>query len=141
MISGDTPFAGAGLFYIPLEHHGNQNRSQEEVEVVVGIVRSLVAGEVRKTNSEGEVSLLTESDILIVAPYNAQVSAISEKLPRCRTGTVDKFQGQEAAVVIYSMTSSSATTRATLFTPRASSSARSRAAALSTVPRSDTTRR
>jgi uncharacterized protein len=46
-------------------------------------------------------------DILIVAPYNAQVVAIEEALPEARVGTVDKFQGQEAPVVIYSMATSS----------------------------------
>src|SRR5690606_35180976 len=53
---------------------------------------------------------LTEQEILIVAPYNAQVAALTEALPpamRERIGTVDRFQGQEAPVVIYSMTSSS----------------------------------
>ncbi len=49
------------------------------------------------------------SDILVVAPYKAQVSALAEALPEgTRVGTVDKFQGQQAPVVIYSMTSSSA---------------------------------
>ena len=46
-------------------------------------------------------------DILIVAPYNAQVFQLAEKIPNSRIGTVDKFQGQEAPVVIYSMTTSS----------------------------------
>ncbi len=53
--------------------------------------------------------MLLLSDILIVAPYNAHVSALAEKLPAgARVGTVDKFQGQEAPVVIYSMATSSA---------------------------------
>ena len=53
--------------------------------------------------------MLVTEDLLIVAPYNAQVAALKAKLPVVsdRIGTVDKFQGQEAAVVIYSMTSSS----------------------------------
>src|SRR6185503_3909917 len=46
-------------------------------------------------------------DILIIAPYNAQVFELQERLPGARVGTVDKFQGQEAAIVIYSMTTSS----------------------------------
>ena len=50
---------------------------------------------------------LTERDILIVAPYNAQVGALGERLPNARIGTVDKFQGQEAPIVIYSMATSS----------------------------------
>ena len=51
---------------------------------------------------------LCQKDILIIAPYNIQVSALQSRLPeKIRIGTVDKFQGQEAPVVIYSMTSSS----------------------------------
>jgi superfamily I DNA and/or RNA helicase len=45
-------------------------------------------------------------DILIIAPYNAQVFDLKEKIPVAKTGTVDKFQGQEAPIVIYSMTTS-----------------------------------
>ena len=50
-------------------------------------------------------------DILIIAPYNAQVAALAERLPGARIGTVDKFQGQEAPVVIYSMATSTPRTR------------------------------
>jgi uncharacterized protein len=47
-------------------------------------------------------------DVLIVAPYNAQVGAIKRLLPpEARVGTVDKFQGQEAPISIYSLTTSS----------------------------------
>ena len=50
---------------------------------------------------------LTLDDILIIAPYNAQVYELRQRLPGARIGTVDKFQGQEAPIVIYSMTTSS----------------------------------
>jgi len=50
---------------------------------------------------------LTASDILIVSPYNAQVFNLADRIPNMRIGTVDKFQGQEAPVVIYSMATSS----------------------------------
>ena len=50
---------------------------------------------------------LTESDVLVITPYNAQVRAITEALPGFRIGTVDKFQGQEAPISIYSMATSS----------------------------------
>jgi len=50
---------------------------------------------------------MTAADVLIVAPYNNQVGLLRQALPAARIGTVDKFQGQEAPVVIYSMTSSS----------------------------------
>src|SRR5207244_11144907 len=59
------------------------------------------------TNRHGETKPVTLDDILIVAPYNAQVSEIAERIPGARVGTVDKFQGQEAPVVVYSMATSS----------------------------------
>ncbi|GHN00445.1 nuclease [Cytophagales bacterium WSM2-2] len=105
-ISGNTPFDGAGLFYMPVEHRGNQNKSSEEVDVIVQVTGQLLSRG-KWTNSKGEIQPLTKEDILIVAPYNAQVAALLEKLPDMRIGTVDKFQGQEAPIVIYSMTASS----------------------------------
>ena len=62
----------------------------------------------RWIDREGESqSRSTPSDILVVAPYNAQVARSQERLPRgARVGTVDRFQGQEAPVVIYSMATS-----------------------------------
>ncbi len=105
VISGNTPFDGAGLFYVPVEHKGNQFRSIEEVNTVTKIVTQLLSAG-KWTNKEGATAALTKDDILIVAPYNAQVSALTEKLPGMRIGTVDKFQGQEAPVVIYSMAAS-----------------------------------
>ncbi|MDZ7650286.1 MAG: AAA domain-containing protein [Cytophagales bacterium] len=106
LIGGNTPFDGAGLFYLPVDHRGNQNKSAEEVKAVADIVAKLLSGG-QWTNSKGETQPLQKEDILIVAPYNAQVAALTEKLPGMRIGTVDKFQGQEAPVVIYSMTASS----------------------------------
>src|SRR5690606_3609717 len=50
---------------------------------------------------------LTLDDILVVAPYNAQVSALRDAIPGVRAGTVDRFQGQQAPIVIYSLTTSS----------------------------------
>lgn len=106
LISGGTPIDGAGLFYVPVAHTGNQSRSIEEVSVIVDLVNQILALG-KWTDNEGITKRLAAEDILIVAPYNAQVVAISEKLPEMRVGTVDKFQGQQAPIVIYSMTSSS----------------------------------
>jgi predicted RecB family nuclease len=106
VVSGNTPFDGAGLFYVPVEHRGNQNKSSEEISAIAHIVSQLILTG-KWTNATGETKPLIKEDILIVAPYNAQVSALIEKLPDMRIGTVDKFQGQEAPVVIYSMTASS----------------------------------
>jgi predicted RecB family nuclease len=105
LISGKTPFDGAGLFYVPVNHKGNQNKSAEEVNAVEGIVKILLAGG-KWTDEDGKTERIQRKDILIVAPFSAQVSALREKLPGIEVGTVDKFQGQEAPVVIYSMTSS-----------------------------------
>ena len=61
------------------------------------------------TDRNANERTLTIEDILIVAPYNAHVAVLVGKLPPgSRVGTVDKFQGQEAPVVIYSMATSSA---------------------------------
>lgn len=106
-IHGHARFNGAGLFYVPVQHFGNQDRSKEEVVTIAGIVEELTRTGVIWTNAKGEQANLQKEDILIVAPYNAQVSALREKLGGMKIGTVDKFQGQEAPVVIYSMTSSS----------------------------------
>jgi uncharacterized protein len=107
-LSGGLPFEGSGLFYVPVNHEGNQNRSLEEVEAVSQIVNALLQPGVQWTDNAGTRHDLTGQEIVIVAPYNAQVGALSQRLPDLRVGTVDKFQGQEAPVVIYSMASSSA---------------------------------
>ena len=106
-IRGDTPFAGAGLFHVPVVHHGNQSSSPQEVEAVTSVVQSLRQEGLTWVNGDGEEEPLEAEHILIVAPYNAQIGALKKALPGMRIGTVDKFQGQEAPVVIYSTTSSS----------------------------------
>src|SRR5687767_8236285 len=83
VISGNIPFTGAGLFYVPVAHYGNQNRSQEEADLIADIATLLIS-EGKKTNDKGVCSAITTADILIVAPYNAQVAALSEKLPGFR---------------------------------------------------------
>lgn len=107
VISGATPYAGAGLFFVPVVHEGNQNSSMEEAQRVAEIVSSLVAPGITWTDRHGVSKPITLDEILVVAPYNAQVSEIAKLLPGARIGTVDKFQGQEAPVVIYSMATSS----------------------------------
>jgi uncharacterized protein len=101
------PLDGTGLRYVPVEHTGNQNESPEEVARVVGLVGRLLRDRATWSDKEGNARTLTVEDILVVAPYNAQVSALAQRLPaRARVGTVDKFQGQEAPLVIYSMATS-----------------------------------
>lgn len=105
IISGGTPVDGAGLFYLPVTHTGNQNKSYEEIEAIATVVDQILAGG-QWTDTQGKPRLITKDDILIVAPYNAQVAGLIARMPDMRIGTVDKFQGKEAPVVIYSMTAS-----------------------------------
>lgn len=104
---GDTPFAGAGLWFVPTPHDANQNASPEEVEVVAELVRALTSGDIRWRDRHAQEHPVTLEDILVVAPYNAQVADLAARLPHgARVGTVDRFQGQGAPIVIYSLTTS-----------------------------------
>jgi uncharacterized protein len=101
------PLGGTGLRFVPVEHNGNQSDSPEEVERVFELVEFLLRDGSTWTDKDRHVKPMTTDDILIVAPYNAQVSKLLRRLRKgSRVGTVDKFQGQEAPVVIYSMATS-----------------------------------
>ena len=104
--SAADALGSAGLVYVPVEHDANQSRAKEEVEAIAKLVAALTTDGVRYRNADDEEAPLTESDLMIVAPYNAQVTALAERLPGVRIGTVDKFQGQQAPVVIVSLTTS-----------------------------------
>ena len=107
VIVGHPWLDGAGLWFVPLDHSGNSSSSKEEVDEIARIVDSLLQPGVKWFRGAGnEKSLHKAEDILIVAPYNAQVADLSERLPGLCVGTVDKFQGKEAPVVIYSLTTS-----------------------------------
>jgi len=106
-VVGDRTFDGAGIWFLPVEHEGCKGSSQEEVEVVRTLVKGLTSAGVLWRDAQGWERSVALDDILIVAPYNAQVADLSVVLPDARIGTVDKFQGQEAPIVIYSMTTSS----------------------------------
>ena len=98
---------GAGLRWLGAEHEGNRTSSTEETEAVARVFEALVGRE--WTDHEGARAPLDIHDILVVAPYNAQVHLLAQRLPDgARVGTVDKFQGQEAPVVLVSLTASSA---------------------------------
>jgi hypothetical protein len=107
-LTGVGEFDGSGLWVVPVDHDGNRNSSTEEVEVAADLVARLTAPGARWTDMEGKSEQLTTADILVVSPYNAQVSRLAERLEPAgvRVGTVNKFQGQEAPVVIYSMATS-----------------------------------
>ena len=90
-----------------MPHTGNQSSSIEEADAVARLVNSIMAGGTSWTDRCGVEKPLTLDDILIITPYNAQVFEIQQRLPGARVGTVDKFQGQEAPIAIYSMATSS----------------------------------
>ncbi|MBW3549068.1 MAG: TM0106 family RecB-like putative nuclease, partial [Actinobacteria bacterium] len=99
--------AGAGLRWLPVAATGNRTRSPEEAAAVAGVVTALLGRP--STDCHGHRRPLTIADVLVIAPYNAQVAELQSVLPPgARVGTVDRFQGQEAPVVVYSMASSSA---------------------------------
>jgi predicted RecB family nuclease len=106
-IEGHPWLGEAGLWFIPVRHEGNQNASAEEVERVAGIIDTLIQPGVNWIDDKGRARPLRLDDILIVAPYNAQVSDLAARVPNAQIGTVDKFQGQQGPVVIYSLTTSS----------------------------------
>ena len=95
-----------GLQFIPIDHAGRGAHCLEEVDAIVTLWHNLLTQRWRdRHNQEHQIG---PADILVVAPYNVQVNALRQRLPEtARVGTVDKFQGQEAAVVIVSMTTSS----------------------------------
>lgn len=94
-----------GISVAEVAHVGCTQSSREEAEAVAEIVQSLLKQSVRGT--DGLVRPVALTDILVVAPFNAQVNLLRRHLPPgARVGTVDKFQGQEAAVAIVSMATS-----------------------------------
>lgn len=96
----------AGLRYLPVRHRGNSQQSEEEALAVGRAIEALLGS--AYTDRDGKPGKLGLADILVVAPYNMQVAKLIETLPAgARVGTVDKFQGQQAPVVFYSMASSS----------------------------------
>jgi uncharacterized protein len=101
------PIEGAGLFLVEVPHDGNRNASDEEVVAVAELVEGLLAPGSQWVSKERIAAQVTPADILVVAPYNAQVSRLSERLPAgVEVGTVDKFQGREKPIAIYSMATS-----------------------------------
>jgi predicted RecB family nuclease len=97
---------GAGIRHLPVEHEGNSQAAPEEAGAIAEEIERLVGREY--TPADGAPRPLRHEDVMVVAPYNAQVRCLRGRLPEAvRVGTVDKFQGQQAPVVFYSTASSS----------------------------------
>jgi uncharacterized protein len=108
-VIGNDGWSGAGLRWEEVVHEGNTDASEEEARRIVEIVRSLLGR--TWVLSSGEHRQIKASDILIVSPFNAHRLLIDRLLKEAGlldvpVGTVDKFQGQEAAVSIYTMATS-----------------------------------
>ena len=106
-LEGAPPLSGTGIRFVPVLHSGQSSESPEEAEQLATLVRFLFDADPTYTDAEGSTRSLGGSDVLVITPYNAQVRAIRVALPDFRVGTVDKFQGQEAPIAIYSMATSS----------------------------------
>ncbi|KQW77842.1 TM0106 family RecB-like putative nuclease [Ensifer sp. Root127] len=101
-----TGWPEAGAFWVPVAHQANSQIAAEEVAAIQATIDDLLSG--TWTDKDGKTRALGPADIIVVAPYNAQVNALRDALPAAiRVGTVDKFQGQEAPVCLVSMTASS----------------------------------
>jgi uncharacterized protein len=95
----------SGIVFSGIEHDGDIQQSAEEVQLVKAIYNELLNQYF--TDRDDKIKPLELGDFLFIAPYNAQVRALRSSLPKgARVGSVDKFQGQEAAVCILSMCSS-----------------------------------
>lgn len=102
----------AGLHVIPLRHRGNATQSPEEAAQVVALVRDLVGRTFTDNDPDASTRPLAQTDIIVVAPYNAQRQTVLDALaaagfPDVPVGTVDNFQGKEAVVSITSLAASS----------------------------------
>jgi uncharacterized protein len=109
-LARQTTGFGTGLRFAPVDHQGNAAASSEEAAVVAQAIASMIGAS--WTDREGRTAALQPHDFMVVAPYNAQVRRLRQALaaaalPEVPVGTVDKFQGQEAPVVFYSMATSS----------------------------------
>jgi uncharacterized protein len=105
ILEGSLSLPSPGIYLAEVPHEGSRIASREEADFLNGLIQEIEGLE--WTKFEGESAALESEDLLVVAPYNAQVSLLHRRLPDgTPAGTVDKFQGQEGAVAFYSMTTS-----------------------------------
>jgi predicted RecB family nuclease len=97
--------APTGVRFVPTHHDACSQQSEEEADLIRELIENLL--QQRYQDKDKQVRPMTLENILVVAPYNMQVNLLKRVLPAgARVGTVDKFQGQQAEVVIVSMTTS-----------------------------------
>ena len=107
ILTGDAhpALAPSATRFVEVGHQGCAQKSEEEGQVIHEIYASLLRQ--RYHDREGAIHPMTTENILVVSPYNMQVNYLKSILASARVGTVDKFQGQEAEVVLISMATSS----------------------------------
>jgi predicted RecB family nuclease len=110
-LAGVPPADGTGVRWLPVDHAGDATESVDEARVIASLVRELLDTAATWTDRHGDTHAIRLEDIVIVAPYNAHVERLGRVLadagyPKARVGTVDRFQGQEAPISIYSMATS-----------------------------------
>ena len=94
-----------GIYLVDLNHSGSTVQNLNEVVFINNIYKNLINK--KWINRNLEKSQITNKDVLVVSPFNAQVNLLKENLPKnAQVGTIDNFQGQEAPIVIISYTSS-----------------------------------
>jgi uncharacterized protein len=102
----DSTYLDAGVMFIPIRHQDCSLKSEEEAEKIQQIIKLLLSSKYKLAPDKEK--FISEEDILIIAPFNVQVNFLKSKLnKKLKIGTVDNFQGQEAVISIFSLTSSS----------------------------------
>ncbi|RLT36228.1 MAG: TM0106 family RecB-like putative nuclease [Chloroflexi bacterium] len=115
-LTGAGVLTGTGLRYMAVDHEGNASDSDEEASALAAALEALFRASSTAAawrDTTGTPHAVSADDVLVITPYNAQVGLIEARLAtvansRVRVSTVDKFQGQEAPIAIYSMATSSA---------------------------------
>lgn len=95
----------SGLLYLPVEHTGNTQSSEEELCMIEKVIEDLLGCKFKEAKDTQERSFSLD-DLIVLAPFNQQVRLIKRRLGQLRVGSVDLFQGQEAPVAIISMAAS-----------------------------------
>jgi uncharacterized protein len=94
-----------GISTVAIDHHGCTQSSEEEAAIIRNLIEQLLGQS--WVDTTGKVAPITLNDVVVVSPFNMQVTLLKKRLPNgARVGTVDKFQGQEAPVVLVSMATS-----------------------------------
>jgi superfamily I DNA and/or RNA helicase len=90
-IRSSSRISGSGLRFLPVVHEGNQSSSPEEADAIKQLVAEILDSKATWIDSENKEMPIGINDILIIAPYNAQVFELQERISGGKIGTVDKF--------------------------------------------------